>query len=84
MLIITTLFWLLLASIIGGVILLRPISKKLGNFLEEWIAIRRMEVEGRGPETQMLAARMEALEEGQTRLLENLTFHEELKERQES
>jgi hypothetical protein len=49
MLIVTVVFWIIIASIIGGVILLRPVSKKLGTFLEEWIAIRRMEVENRAP-----------------------------------
>lgn len=77
-LIVITAFWIIMAAIIGGVVLLRPMSKQLGNFMQEWIAIRRLEVEGRGPEMQMLAHRLEALEDGQTRLLENLAFHEEL------
>ena len=84
MLIVITAFWIVMAAIVGGVILLRPMSKQLGNFMEEWIAIRRIEVEGRGPEMQMLAARMEAIEDGQTRLLENLTFHEELADGRDS
>jgi hypothetical protein len=85
LLIVTVLFWIVIASIIGGVILLRPVSKKLGTFLEEWTAIRRLEAENRGPEIQMLAARLQmlaarldALESGQTRLLESVAFHEEL------
>jgi len=80
MLITLTVFWIIIASIIGGVILLRPLSKKLGNFLEEWVAIRRIEVENRGPDVEMLAHRLEALESGQIRLLESVTFHEELAE----
>jgi len=78
LLIVTVLFWIVIASFIGGVILLRPVSKKLGTFLEEWTAIRRLEAENRGPDVQMLAARLEALESGQTRLLESVAFHEEL------
>jgi hypothetical protein len=74
----TMVFWIIIASIIGGVILLRPVSKKLGTFLEEWTAIRRLEVENRGPEIQMLAARLEALEYEQVRLLESVAFHEKL------
>ena len=38
MLIVTVVFWIIIASIIGGVVLLRPVSKRLGNFLDEWIA----------------------------------------------
>jgi hypothetical protein len=79
----TLVFWIIIASIIGGVILLRPVSKKLGTFLEEWTAIRRMEVENRGPEIQMLAARLEALEYEQVRLLESVAFHEKLAESKE-
>ena len=84
----TVVFWIVIASIIGGVILLRPVSKKLGIFLEEWTAIRRLEVENRGPEVenrgpeiQMLAARLEALESEQVRLLESVAFHEKLAEK---
>ncbi len=80
MLFLTVMFWIIIASIIGGVILLRPVSKKLGTFLEEWTAIRRLEAENRGPEIQMLAARLEALESEQVRLLEGVAFHEELAE----
>jgi hypothetical protein len=83
LLIVTVVFWVIIASIIGGVILLRPVSKKLGNFLEEWIAIRRMEVENRGSETQMLAARLDALESVHTQLQEGMAFHEELAEGKE-
>jgi hypothetical protein len=79
----TMVFWIIIASIIGGVILLRPVSKKLGTFREEWTAIRRMEVENRGPEIQMLAARLEALEYEQVRLLESVAFHEKLAESKE-
>ncbi len=83
LLIVTVLFWIIIASIIGGVILLRPVSKNLGRFLEEWTAIRRREAENRAPEIQMLAARLDALESGQTRLLESVAFHEELSEAEE-
>ena len=34
MLIITVVFWIIIATIIGGVVLLRPVSKKLGTFLD--------------------------------------------------
>jgi hypothetical protein len=83
MLVVTVVFWIIIASIIGGVILLRPVSKKLGTFLEEWIAIRRLEVENTGPEIQMLAARLEALESEQGRLLDSVAFHERLAETKE-
>jgi hypothetical protein len=79
----TVVFWIVMASIIGGVILLRPVSKKLGTFLEEWTAIRRLEAEKRGPEVQMLAARLEALEAEQVRLLESVAFHDKLAESKE-
>lgn len=79
----TVVFWIVIASIIGGVILLRPVSKKLGTFLEEWTAIRRLEAENRGPEIQMLAARLEALESEQVRLLDGVAFHEKLAESKE-
>lgn len=78
MLIVTVVFWIVIAGIIGGVILLRPVSRKLGTFLEEWTAIRRMEAENRGPEIQRLAARLDALESGQSRLLDSVAFREEL------
>ena len=71
-------FWVIIASIVGGVILLRPVFKKLGNYLEDSIAIRRMEAERRSPEVEVLAARLEALESAQSRLLEGMAFHEEL------
>ena len=83
LLIVTVLFWIVIASIIGGVILLRPVSKKFGTFLEEWTAIRRLEAENRGPEIQMLAARLDALESEQVRLLESVAFHEKLAEKSE-
>ena len=79
----TVVFWIVMASIVGGVILLRPVSKKLGTFLEEWTAIRRLEAENRGPEIQRLAARLEALESEQVRLLESVAFHEKLAESRE-
>jgi hypothetical protein len=83
MLVTITIFWIIIASIIGGVILLRPVSKKLGNFLEDWTAIRRMEAENRGPEIQMMAARLESIESEQSRLLESVDFHEKLAEPKE-
>ena len=83
LLILTMLFWIIIAGVIGGVILLRPVSKKLGTFLEEWTAIRRLEAENRGPEIQRLAARLEALESEQVRLLESVDFHEKLSESKE-
>ena len=75
-------FWVIIASIIGGVILLRPVSKKLGNFLDEWIAIRRAEQEGSGERFQGHAARLAALEEEQYRLREHQEFLESLKEKE--
>lgn len=80
LLIVTVLFWITIAGIVGGVILLRPVSKKLGHFLEEWTAIRRMEAENRGPEIQTLISRLESIETEQTRLLESVAFHEKLAE----
>ena len=80
LLILTMLFWIIIAGVIGGVILLRPVSKKLGTFLEEWTAIRRIEAENRGPEIQMLISRLESIEADQTRLLESVAFHEKLAE----
>ena len=80
MLIVTVVFWIIIASIIGGVILLRPVSRRLGHFLDEWIAIRRAEQEGSGEQLQELAARLEALEGGQRRLLERQEFMEALKD----
>lgn len=76
-------FWIVIASIIGGVILLRPLSKKLGNFLDEWIAIRRAEQEGAGKWLEEQAARLVALESEQYRLREHLEFLESLKEEEE-
>jgi hypothetical protein len=75
-------FWVIIASIIGGVILLKPVSKKLGNFLDEWIAIRRAEQEGSGERFQEQAARLAALEEEQYRLREHQEFMESLEERE--
>lgn len=83
LLILTMLFWIIIAGVIGGVILLRPVSKKLGTFLEEWTAIRRIEAENRGPEIQMLISRLESIEADQTRLLESVDFHEKLAEPKE-
>ena len=79
----TMLFWIIIAGVIGGVILLRPVSKKLGTFLEEWTAIRRIEADNRGPEIQMLISRLESIEANQTRLLESVDFHEKLAEPKE-
>ena len=76
-------FWIVIASIIGGVILLRPVSKKLGNFLDEWIAIRRAEQEGSGKWLQEQAARLVALENEQYRLREHVEFLESLREEEE-
>jgi len=76
-------FWVIIASIIGGVILLRPVSRKLGNFLDEWIAIRRAEQQGSGERFQEQAARLAALEEEQYRLREHQEFMESLKEKEE-
>ncbi|MBT8460895.1 MAG: hypothetical protein KJO44_00105 [Gemmatimonadetes bacterium] len=83
MLVTITVFWIIIASIIGRVILLRPVSKKLGNFLEDWTAIRRMEAENRTPEIRRLDARLDALESGQARLIESVVFHEKLVEPKE-
>lgn len=83
LLILTLLFWIIIAGVIGGVILLRPVSKQLGTFLEEWTAIRRIEADNRGPEIQMLISRLESIEANQTRLLESVDFHEKLAEPKE-
>lgn len=71
-------FWIIIAGIIGGVILLRPVSRKLGNFLDEWIAIRRAEQEGSSHRLRDQAARITALEEEQSRLREQQEFMESL------
>ena len=76
-------FWVIIASIVGGVILLRPVSRSLGHFLDEWIAIRRAEQEGSGERFQEQAARLAALEEEQYRLREHQEFMESLKEKEE-
>jgi hypothetical protein len=76
-------FWVIIASIVGGVILLRPVSKKLGNFLDEWIAIRRAEQKGSGERFQDQAERLAAREEEQYRLREHQEFMESLKEKEE-
>ena len=75
----TMVFWIIIVSIIGGIVLLRPVSKRLGHFLDEWIAIRRAEQTGSSDRLEELAARFEALEEGQRRLLEHQEFIPELK-----
>ena len=75
----TMVFWIIIVSIIGGIVLLRPVSKRLGHFLDEWIAIRKAEQAGSGERLEELAARFEALEEGQRRLLEHQEFMHELK-----
>ena len=76
-------FWVIIASIVGGVILLRPVSRRLGHFLDEWIAIRRAEQEGSGDRFQEQAERLAALEEEQSRLREHQEFMESLKEKEE-
>ena len=76
-------FWVIIASIVGGVILLRPVSRRLGHFLDEWIAIRRAEQEGSGERFQEQAARLAALEEEQYRLREQQEFMESLREKEE-
>lgn len=76
-------FWIIIAGIVGGVILLKPVSKKLGRFLDEWIAIRRAEQEDSSYRLQEHAARLAALEEGQDRLREHQAFIESLKEEEE-
>ena len=83
MLIVTIVFWIIIASIIGGVILLRPVSRSLGHFLDDWIAIRRAEQEGSAEQFQELASRLAALEGGQRRLMEHQQFMEALKDREE-
>ncbi len=64
-------FWIIIAAIIGGVVLLRPVSKRLGNFLDEWIAIRRAEQADSLDRVQEQAARLAALEEELLRLRES-------------
>lgn len=76
-------FWIIIASIVGGVILLRPVSKKLGNFLDEWIAIRRAEQDAVGERLRDQAARLTALEREQSRLGEHQEFMESLTEAEE-
>ena len=79
----TLVFWIIIACIVGGVILLRPVSKKLGNFLDEWITIRRAEQETLGERFHEQAARLAALEEEQDRLREQQEFMESLREKEE-
>ena len=76
-------FWIIIASIIGGVVLLRPVSKRLGNFLDEWIAIRRAEQADSRDRFREMAARLVALEEDQNRLREHQEFMESLKEKED-
>ena len=83
MLVATVIFWIIIASIVGGVILLRPVSRSLGHFLDDWIAIRRAEQESSGEQFQELASRLAALEGGQRRLLEQQEFMEALKDKEE-
>jgi len=73
-------FWIVIAGIIGGVILLRPLSKRLGSFLDDWIAIRRGEQKGSAGQLSDLAERLAVLEDGQRRLLEHQDFMESLTE----
>lgn len=75
----TMVFWIIIVGIIGGVILLRPVSKRLGHFLDEWITIRKAELAGSDERLEELAARFAALEDGQRRLLEHQEFMEDLK-----
>jgi len=75
----TMVFWIIIVGIIGGVVLLRPVSKRLGHFLDEWIAIRKAELAGSDERLEELAARFAALEDGQHRLLEHQEFMDELK-----
>jgi hypothetical protein len=84
MLFATLVFWIIIACIVGGIILLRPVSKRLGNFLDEWIAIRRAEQRSSVEQLTQLTARLAALEGGQHRLLEQQTFMESLKEEGET
>jgi hypothetical protein len=72
-------FWIIIVGIIGGVILLRPVSKRLGHFLDEWIAIRKAELAGSDERLEELAERFAALEDGQRRLLVHQEFMDELK-----
>ena len=74
----TMVFWIIIVGIIGGVILLRPVSRRLGHFLDEWIAIRKAELAGSDERLEELAARFAALEDGQRRLLEHQEFMEDL------
>jgi len=83
MLVATLVFWVIIACIVGGVILLRPVSRRLGHFLDEWIAIRRAEQESSSERFQELAARFAALEAGQDRLLEHQEFMVSLSEKEE-
>ncbi len=83
MLVATVIFWIIIASIVGGVILLRPVSRSLGHFLDDWIAIRRAEQESSGEQFQELASRLAVLEGGQRRLLEQQEFMEALKDKEE-
>lgn len=76
-------FWIVIAGIVGGVILLRPVSKKLGNFLDEWIEIRRSEKDAFGESLRDQAARLAALERDQGRLREHQEFMESLKLKEE-
>ena len=75
----TMVFWIIIVGIIGGVVLLRPVSKRLGHFLDEWIAIRKAELACSDERLEELAARFAALEDGQHRLLEHQEFMDELK-----
>jgi len=78
----TMVFWIIIVGIIGGVVLLRPVSKRLGHFLDEWIAIRKAELAGSDERLEELAARFAALEDGQHRLLEHQEFMDDLKEKE--
>lgn len=81
------LFWIILALIVGGVVLLYPLASRLGKFLDDWIAIRRAEQEGSrqiaelvAPQIERLGVRVEELERGQRRLEEQQEFMQSLLE----
>lgn len=61
---------------VGGVILLRPISKRLGEFLEVLIQEKRAEPRARGEEE--LRRSMEGLEDRLSLVEEKLEFTERL------
>jgi hypothetical protein len=66
----------------GGVILLRPITKKLGNYLEVLADERRRALEQKGPvdraDTARLAAALERIEDRLAHVERNQDFTEKL------